>query len=202
MPGLIFYFPLCFLRVDLCGRLCYDTIEIDFQYTEGCSMPCPISFVLADRGTIPAGTAVYFLPEGREPASLPDKLRRALPCPVGQARLLPDPEDPLHFLICTVPPHWLDGNHGEEEWLSSCYKNSIALAAESGIKHIIFPSDTAGGCPPRTAARIALGSILHGLQRSPELAVSIVCSDPMALKRYQFNWNMWFEEEHQGEHSP
>ena len=34
------------------------------------------------------------------------------------------------YIIHTVGPMWIDGEHGEREILHSCYENSLALAAE------------------------------------------------------------------------
>ena len=43
---------------------------------------------------------------------------------------------PAKYIIHAVSPYYYDGESGEEEKLRSCYKKSLALAAEYGCKSI------------------------------------------------------------------
>jgi O-acetyl-ADP-ribose deacetylase (regulator of RNase III) len=57
-----------------------------------------------------------------------------------------------------VGPVWRGGTHGEAETLANCYRNSLRVAVENGIKTIAFPAISCGayGYPVQEATQIAL----------------------------------------------
>ena len=65
------------------------------------------------------------------------------------------------YIIHTVGPEWVDGNHGERETLRSCYDNSLSLAAKLEAKSIAFPLIATGvyGFPKDEALDIATDAI-------------------------------------------
>jgi O-acetyl-ADP-ribose deacetylase (regulator of RNase III) len=65
---------------------------------------------------------------------------------------------PARFVIHTVGPVWHGGKHGEPETLANCYRNSLQVAVENGIKTLAFPAISCGayGYPIKEAVQIAV----------------------------------------------
>lgn len=65
------------------------------------------------------------------------------------------------YIIHAVSPRFIDGDHGEEEKLRSCYRKSLQLAKEIGIRSIAFPLISTGGFgyPKEEGLRIAVDEI-------------------------------------------
>ena len=99
-------------------------------------------------------------------------------CPTGQAKITKGYKLPAKWVIHTVGPVWREGQHGEEELLASCYRNSLALAEQKGVRTIAFPSISTGayGFPMERAARIAVTEIKTFLERNSSMEkVVLVC---------------------------
>ena len=99
-------------------------------------------------------------------------------CPTGQAKITKGYKLPAQWVIHTVGPVWRDGQHGEEELLACCYRNSLALAEQKGARTIAFPSISTGayGFPMERAARIAVSEIKKFLERNSSMEkVVLVC---------------------------
>jgi O-acetyl-ADP-ribose deacetylase (regulator of RNase III) len=79
-------------------------------------------------------------------------------CPTGEARITGGYRLPAKHVIHTVGPIWRGGTHGEAELLAACYRNSLRLAAEHGVRTIAFPAISCGvyGYPIDEAAAIAV----------------------------------------------
>ncbi len=90
-------------------------------------------------------------------------------CPTGEARITSGYQLPARFVIHTVGPVWNGGGHGEDELLESCYRNSLALAREAGVKTIAFPAISTGvyRFPLERAVRIATQTVADELTREP-----------------------------------
>ena len=86
------------------------------------------------------------------------EVRPGVRCPTGEARITPGFNLSSKYVIHTVGPVYRDGQHGEPEKLADCYRNSLALAAESGCKSVAFPCISTGvyGYPIEKAAKIAV----------------------------------------------
>ena len=93
----------------------------------------------------------------------------------GQAANTPAFNLDAKYIIHTVGPAWIDGNHDEREILHSCYEKSLNLAAELSCRSIAFPLIATGsyGFPKDEALQIALAEIDKFLQ-SHEMEVILV----------------------------
>jgi len=79
-------------------------------------------------------------------------------CPTGEARITGAYRLHAKHVIHTVGPVWRGGKNGEAELLASCYRNSLALAAEHGVRSIAFPAISCGiyGYPVHEACAISV----------------------------------------------
>ncbi len=64
-------------------------------------------------------------------------------CEAGEAKITRGYRLPARFVIHTVGPVWHGGKGDEPETLANCYRNSLQLAVENGIKTIAFPQSVA-----------------------------------------------------------
>ena len=80
-------------------------------------------------------------------------------CDTGDAKITPGFRLPAKFVIHTVGPVWRGGTDGEPELLASCYRRSLEVAIENGVRTIAFPAISCGiyGYPIDDAAEIAIG---------------------------------------------
>lgn len=82
-------------------------------------------------------------------------------CPTGEAVITPGFKLPARHVIHTVAPVF--AQHKEADvWrlLANCYKNSLALAAQRGVRSIAFPSLGTGvyGIPIARACEVAIAT--------------------------------------------
>jgi len=82
-------------------------------------------------------------------------------CPTGEARATPGFRLPARWVIHTVGPVWSGGKRGEPELLASCYRRSLEVADELGIRSVAFPAISTGayGFPGQLAAEIAVNTV-------------------------------------------
>ena len=109
-------------------------------------------------------------------------------CPTGEAKITSGYHLPAKYIIHTVGPVWKGGNKGEDEFLASCYRNSLELARQYCIKTIAFPAISTGayGFPSDRAAGIAVFQVKEFLQKN-ELpkTVFLVCYNKVSRKSIQ-----------------
>jgi O-acetyl-ADP-ribose deacetylase (regulator of RNase III) len=99
-------------------------------------------------------------------------------CPTGEARFTKGYKLPARYVIHTVGPVWHGGDQGESELLASCYRNSLQLAVENGVRTVAFPSISTGayGYPIRQAAAIAINTVQTWMMEDLSLEeVRFVC---------------------------
>jgi len=107
-----------------------------------------------------------------------EECRRLGGCATGQAKLTRGYRLPARFVIHTVGPVWGGGRAGEPELLASCYRESLRLARENGVRSIAFPSISCGvyGYPIARAAAIAVATAAAECGRHPGIErVVFVC---------------------------
>jgi len=99
-------------------------------------------------------------------------------CETGKAKITKGYNLPANYVIHTVGAVYKDGNHGEWELLYSCYRESLILAEEYGIKTIAFPCISTGAYrfPFREACIIALHAVKDFLRENQSVSrVIMVC---------------------------
>ena len=111
-------------------------------------------------------------------------------CPTGQARLTKGYRLPAKYVIHTVGPVYFSNTPNKAELLGSCYRESMRLAAEKGLKSIAFPCISTGvyGYPPQEAMEIAVHQVRCSLMRHTGIERVIFCcfleSDFQRYKAY------------------
>jgi O-acetyl-ADP-ribose deacetylase (regulator of RNase III) len=101
-------------------------------------------------------------------------------CDTGEAVITTGGQLPAKHVIHTVGPVWNSGSKGETELLANCYRNSLQLAVEHGIKTIAFPNISTGvyRFPKPEAAGIAIEAVQQFLANDNNITeVFFVCFD-------------------------
>lgn len=90
-------------------------------------------------------------------------------CETGEAKITGAYRLPCRYVIHTVGPIWRGGSRGEAERLADCYRNSLRLAVENGVRKIAFPSISTGvyGYPKEEAANVAVRTVSDFLKTHP-----------------------------------
>ena len=98
-------------------------------------------------------------------------------CATGDAKITRGYRLPAKWVVHTPGPVYRDGKHGEPERLASCYRRSLALAAEKGAKSIAFPCISTGiyGYPAENAAKIAVETVREALKGLSEPLEVVFC---------------------------
>jgi len=87
-------------------------------------------------------------------------------CHAGEAKITRGYRLPARYVIHTVGPGWKGGKFREAEVLARCYRSSLALAVEHGVRTIAFPAISCGlyGYPVEDAAKIAVAETANFLK--------------------------------------
>ena len=108
-------------------------------------------------------------------------------CPTGEARITAGYRLQARWVIHTVGPVWSGGGSGEDDLLAACYRNSLSLAVESGVRTIAFPAISTGvyGFPLERATAIAVYEVRRFLAVDASIEqVTFVCHGPGAYRVY------------------
>jgi O-acetyl-ADP-ribose deacetylase (regulator of RNase III) len=105
-------------------------------------------------------------------------------CGPGEAKITRGYDLPARFVIHTVGPVWSGGTRGEAEILANCYRNSLRIALENGVRTIAFPAISCGvyRYPIGDAARIAVDTTSEFLRENDSIAAVtfVVFSDDLS----------------------
>ena len=98
-------------------------------------------------------------------------------CQTEQAKLTKGYHLPAKFIIHTVGPVWHGGSHNEEELLTSCYHQSLRIAANENLQSIAFPCISTGvyGYPMELAAEVAVKNVFSFLTNRNSIQKVISC---------------------------
>jgi len=109
-------------------------------------------------------------------------------CPTGDARITPGFALKASHVIHAVGPVWQGGTQGEPEELASCYRRSLELADEYGLRSISFPAISTGiyGYPLNKATEIAVRTVRETMRSHPNIEqVRFICFSEADLREYQ-----------------
>ena len=83
------------------------------------------------------------------------------------------------YIIHTVGPVWVDGNHNEVKILTSCFNESLKLAAQLNCESIAFPLISTGvyGFPKELAIKTFTSVVYDFLMNSDMLVTLVVYDD-------------------------
>jgi O-acetyl-ADP-ribose deacetylase (regulator of RNase III) len=107
-----------------------------------------------------------------------EECRRIGGCPTGEARITKAYHLPAKHVIHTAGPVWHGGIAREDELLRNCYRNSLNLAEDKGIKTIAFPSISTGAYrfPIERAAPIAVQTVREVIENTESIEkIIFVC---------------------------
>jgi O-acetyl-ADP-ribose deacetylase len=121
-------------------------------------------------------------------AGLLEECRLLNGCRVGDAKITKGYNLRARHVIHTVGPVWQGGKANEEELLRSCYRRSLELAKEHGLRTIAFPAISTGayGYPYMPASEAAINTVIDFLEENslPEKVI-FVCFNEELCGIYQ-----------------
>jgi O-acetyl-ADP-ribose deacetylase len=90
-------------------------------------------------------------------------------CATGSAKITAGYKLKARHVIHAVGPVWSGDHKSKQELLASCYRTSLALAAEHRLRSIAFPAISTGiyRFPGDLAARIAVGTVVAEMTNNP-----------------------------------
>lgn len=104
------------------------------------------------------------------------------PIAVGSAVYTPAFNLPAKYIIHTVGPVWVDGEHGEFDSVRSCYTESLKLANNLGCQSIAFPMISSGAYRfPKDLALQTATSAIYAFLLHHEMDVYLVVYDQDAF---------------------
>ena len=116
-----------------------------------------------------------------------DACRQLNGCRTGDAKITPAYQLPSRYVIHTVGPVWHGGTHGEASQLASCYRRSVELAIQHGLRSMAFPAISTGvyGYPMTEATGIAIDTVRSAVDHSCLHEIIFCCFSADDLQIYR-----------------
>lgn len=121
-------------------------------------------------------------------SELRNECRQLNGCRTGEAKITNGYNLKAKYVIHTVGPRYIDGNHNEDILLEECYRNCLTIAKLNNIKTIAFPSISTGvyGYPIKEAVKIAHKTILNFLRNNLSIEeITLVCFSEIDYNIYK-----------------
>ncbi len=110
-------------------------------------------------------------------------------CDTGEAVITTGGNLPARFVIHTVGPVFRENDPKMPVLLGNCYRNSLRLAVENGLKTVAFPNISTGvyGYPKEEACTTAMQAVQAFLSEHPDELeeVRFVCFDEENYELYR-----------------
>ncbi len=108
-------------------------------------------------------------------------------CKTGEAVITRGGKLPAKHVIHTVGPVYNEGGAAKEMLLANCYKNSVQVLKENGLRTIAFPNISTGiyRFPKQRAAEIAVATINDLSENMQPDEVLFVCFEEENYKIYK-----------------
>lgn len=109
-------------------------------------------------------------------------------CNTGETKITGRYDLPSKHVIHTVGPVWDGGRANEDALLADCYRNSLKLGEENGLRMVAFPAISTGvfGFPKERATRIAVREVRAFLDQDVGVdQVIFVCFSERDFDMYQ-----------------
>ena len=108
-------------------------------------------------------------------------------CATGDAKATPGFRLQAKWIFHAVGPVWNGGEGGEPAKLASCYRRSLELAREHGVKSLAFPAISTGiyHFPKGPAAQIAVATCRELADDCGVQTVEFVCFDEATAMTYE-----------------
>lgn len=99
-------------------------------------------------------------------------------CQTGKAVVTPAFDMPAKCIIHTVGPIWAGGERDEAALLASCYRSTLDVAQQNGLRTVAFPAISCGvyGYPVSEACRISVEVITEEIARHADIRKVILCA--------------------------
>jgi len=135
------------------------------------------AIVNAANSTLSGGSGVDGAIHRAAGPRLADYCRKLGRCETGDAKITPGFNLPSRHVIHTVGPVWSGGDKREEELLASCYKRSLHVAMDNGVRTLAFPAISTGAYrfPAGRAAEIAVKTVTDVIARRNEIDLVLFC---------------------------